>query len=73
MDGPATSRKGSAGPGIYYNLSEKSIVARQYGSNLDGEVMAIWQALKELNKQQLARKNVVLLIDSVPSSNTSSG
>jgi tmRNA-binding protein len=29
------------------------------------EVMAIWQALKEFNKLQLARKNVVLLIDSV--------
>jgi ribonuclease HI len=27
--------------------------------------MAIWQALKELNKQHLARKNAVLLIDSV--------
>jgi hypothetical protein len=27
--------------------------------------MAIWQALKELNKQQLTRKNIVLLIDSV--------
>jgi ribonuclease HI len=28
-------------------------------------VIAIWQALKELNKQQLTRKNIVLLIDSV--------
>jgi ribonuclease HI len=27
--------------------------------------MSIWQALKELNKQQSTRKNIVLLIDSV--------
>jgi hypothetical protein len=27
--------------------------------------MAIWQTLKKLNKQQLTRKNIVLLIDSV--------
>jgi hypothetical protein len=27
--------------------------------------MAIWQVLKELNKQQFTRKNIVLLIDSV--------
>jgi hypothetical protein len=33
--------------------------------NFDGGVMAIWQALKELNKQHLAKKSVVLLIDSV--------
>jgi ribonuclease HI len=64
-DGSATPGKGSAGAGIYCNLFEKSIAAGKYGSNFDGEVMVIWQALKELNKQHLARKNVVLLIDSV--------
>jgi ribonuclease HI len=47
------------------NLFDKSLAAGKYGSNFDGEVMAIWQALKELNKQQLTRKNIVLLIDSV--------
>jgi ribonuclease HI len=63
--GSATLGKGSAGAGIYCNLFEKSIAAGQSGCNFDGEVMAILQALKELNKQQLARKNVGLLKDSV--------
>jgi ribonuclease HI len=64
-DGSATPGKGSAGAGIFCNLSEKSIAAGQYGSNFDGEVTTIWKALEEFNKQQLARKNVVLLIDYV--------
>jgi ribonuclease HI len=64
-DGSATPGKGSAGAGIYCNLFEKSIASGKYGNNFYGEVMAIWQALKELNKQHLARKDVVLLIDSV--------
>jgi ribonuclease HI len=50
---------------LKFNLLDKSIAAGKYASNFDGEVMAISQALKELNKQHLARKNIVLLIDSV--------
>jgi hypothetical protein len=46
-------------------ISEKSIATEQYRSNFDGEVMAIWQALKELNKQQLVWKNLVLIIYSI--------
>jgi hypothetical protein len=38
----ATPGKDSAEAGIYCNLFEKSIAAGQYGSNFDGEVMAIW-------------------------------
>jgi ribonuclease HI len=64
-DGSATPGKGSASAGIYCNLFEKLIAAGKYSSNFDGEVMAIWQALEELNKQHLAGRNVVLLIDSV--------
>jgi ribonuclease HI len=64
-DGSAIPEKSSASAGIFCNLFEKSIAAGQYRSNFDGEVMAIWQALKELNKQYLEKKNVVLLIDSV--------
>jgi hypothetical protein len=41
-------RKGSAGAGIYCNIFEKSNAAEKHGSNFNGEVMAIWQALKEL-------------------------
>jgi ribonuclease HI len=63
--GSATPGKGPAGAGLYCNLFEKSIAAGKYVCNFDGEVMAIWQALKELNKQHVARKNVVLLIDSI--------
>jgi hypothetical protein len=55
-DTSATPGKVSTDAGVYCKLFEKSIAAGEYGSNFNGEVMAIWQALKELNKQKLAKK-----------------
>jgi hypothetical protein len=60
--GVATPGKGSVGAGTYCNISlKKRIAAGQYGSNFDGEIIAIWQALKYLNKQHLTKKNIVVL------------
>jgi ribonuclease HI len=61
-DGPATPGEGNAGAGVYSDIFQQAWPAGKNGSNYDGKIKAIREALVKIKEMQIPK--TVILSDS---------